>query len=73
MGGRHVGSPAPIVTSNAAIAKELFVTEAAVGKHVRAIFTKLELPVGRSQEGAGSAGLFAGEVAPNGGGTTAGP
>ncbi|GLZ77704.1 DNA-binding response regulator [Actinorhabdospora filicis] len=29
--------------SNAAIARELFVTEAAVGKHIRAIFAKLEL------------------------------
>ncbi|NUT33768.1 MAG: response regulator transcription factor [Hamadaea sp.] len=30
--------------SNAAVAKALFVTEAAVNKHVRSIFTKLDLP-----------------------------
>ncbi|NUR51035.1 MAG: response regulator transcription factor [Hamadaea sp.] len=30
--------------SNAAVAKQLFVTEAAVNKHVRSIFAKLDLP-----------------------------
>ena len=39
--------------SNAAIAARLFVSEKAVGKHTNAIFTKLDLPPGRTTTTAG--------------------
>lgn len=48
--------------SNGAIARQLVVSEAAVGKHIGGILTKLDLPCGGrdAQTGARGAGIFAG-------------